>query len=316
MANLIFTLESGRKLGVTTSGNPAAERIVVFCHPAPGSSTFDPDPTVSAAREVHILAFDRPGYGSSDPLPVDEWPSVTGPADDIAEYLRAMMRDEAASGIVRRRTIGIVGWSAGGRTALAFAARHPDLVDRVAIVATPAPNEAVQWIDPPLQAMSDQLATLPPDAAVAELTGMLAGQVDAVRAADDAGDVPLALLGEAPVDEAALARPGARDRLGRMLREAYRQGAHGVAADILSYSARPWGFDPAGVAAKTLIVNGRADPLAGQAHAEWYRQALPDARVELVADVGHMVIFPSWGTVLTNLAPAPGEVAPGEVVPG
>lgn len=303
MANLTFTLASGRKLGVTGFGDSAAERVVVFCHAAPGSSVFDPDPDASSTRNVHILAIDRPGYGSSDPLPAGTWPSIAQSADDIAEYLQAMNRDESSSGITRPRTVGIAGWSAGGRIALAFAARHPDLADRVAVIATPAPNEAVQWIDPSLQAMSDHLATLAPDAALAQLSGMLQPQADAVNAADEAADVPLDLLGVTAVDDAALARPGARDRLGRMLKDAYRQGPGGVAADILSYTARPWGFDPADVAAKTLIVNGQADPIAGNAHASWYQKALPDARVEMVPGAGHLVVLPGWERVLSHLAP-------------
>lgn len=303
MANLTFTLASGRKLGVTGLGDSMAERIVVFCHPAPGSSVFDPDPDASSTRNVHILAFDRPGYGSSDPLPAGTWPSITQAADDIAEYLRSMNRDESSMGVNRPKTIGIAGWSAGGRIALAFAARHPDIADRVAIIGTPAPNDAVEWIDPQLQAMSDHLATLEPDAALAQLSGMLQPQADAVNAADQEADVPLDLLGASPVDDAALARPGARDRLGRMLKDAFRQGPGGVAADILSYTARPWGFDVADIAAKTLIVNGQADPIAGNAHASWYQKAIPDARVEMMPGAGHLVVIPAWERVLSHLAP-------------
>ena len=303
MANLTFTLASGRTLGVTGFGDSAAERIVVFCHAAPGSSVFDPDPDASSNRNVHILAFDRPGYGSSDPLPTGTWPSIAQAADDIAEYLRSMNRDESSAGINRPDSIGIAGWSAGGRVALAFAARHPDLADRVAIIGTPAPNESVPWIDPQLQAMSDHLVTLEPDAALAQLSGMLQPQADAVNGADEAGDVPLDLLGASAVDDAVLALPGAHDRLGRMLKDAFRQGPGGVAADILSYTARPWGFDPADVAAKTLIVNGQADPLAGNAHASWYQKAIPDARVEMMPGVGHLAVIPAWDRVLSHLAP-------------
>jgi pimeloyl-ACP methyl ester carboxylesterase len=303
MANLTFTLESGRKVGVTTLGDPMAERIVVFCHAAPGSSQFDPDPVVTEHRDVHIVAFDRPGYGSSDPLPFGTWPSITRAADDIAEYLHAMARDESGIGISRPPTIGIVGWSAGGRVALAFAARHPELVDRVAIVGTPAPNDEVRWIDQPLTELSDHLATLPPDEAMEQLTGMLKPQADAVLGADQPGDVPLDLLGASPADAEALSGPGTRDRLGRMLTDAFRQGARGVAADILSYTARPWGFEFGDVAAKTLIVNGQSDALTGNAHAAFYSKALPDARVEMIPGAGHLVIIPAWERVLSHVAP-------------
>jgi pimeloyl-ACP methyl ester carboxylesterase len=303
MANLTFTLQSGRKIGVTTLGDPIAEHIVVFCHAAPGSSQFDPDPIVTANRDVHIVAFDRPGYGSSDPLPFGTWPSIARYADDIAEYLHAMGRDESDIGISRPPKIGIAGWSAGGRVALAFAARHPELVDRVAIVGTPAPNDQVRWVEQQLTELSDHLATLPADEAIEQLTGMLKSQEDAVLGADEDGDVPLGLLGASPADADALGRPGARDRLGRMLKDAFRQGARGVAADILSYTARPWGFEFGDVAAKTLVVNGQADALAGNAHAAFYSKALPDARVEMFPGAGHLVIIPAWERVLSHVAP-------------
>src|SRR6478609_5197075 len=120
MANLTFTLRSGRRLGVTTLGDPDAERIVVLCHAAPGSSVFDPDPDASSTRNVHIIAIDRPGYGSSDPWPSGSWPSIAQAADDIAEYLRAMSATEGQLGVHRPRQVGAAGWSAGGRVALAL----------------------------------------------------------------------------------------------------------------------------------------------------------------------------------------------------
>ncbi|WP_431278286.1 alpha/beta fold hydrolase [Leifsonia poae] len=303
MANLTFTLESGRRVGITTLGDPSADRLVVFCHSAPGSSNFDPDPGVSSTRDVHIIAIDRPGYGSSDPLPFGTAPSIPRYADDIAEYLATVRREESELGVVRPRTVGIAGWSAGGRVALAFAARHPELVDRVAIIATPAPNEHVQWIDPQLQAESDRLAKLPPDTALDQLAPMLQPQADAVKAATDDADVPLDLLGDTGVDAEVLRLPGARDRLARMVRDAFRQGPRGVAADILSYTAHPWGFDVGDVAAKTLIVAGRGDAIAGSAHASWYQKSLPDARMEMFPGAGHLVVIPAWERVLSHLAP-------------
>jgi pimeloyl-ACP methyl ester carboxylesterase len=88
-----------------------------------------------------------------------------------------------------------------------------------------------------------------------------------------------------------------------MLRDALAQGTRGLAADILSYTARPWGFDLGAVSAKTLIVNGQADAIAGNAHATWYQRAIPDARVEMFPQRGHLVVVPAWDRVLSHLAP-------------
>jgi pimeloyl-ACP methyl ester carboxylesterase len=139
---------------------------------------------------------------------------------------------------------------------------------------------------------------------MARLSAMVQPQADSVEAASEPGEVPLDALGIGPVDQQALGRRGVRDRLGRMLKEAYRQGAGGVAGDILSYTARPWGFDLADVTAKTLVVAGQADALAGYAHAAWYQKALPDARLEMVPGAGHLAVVPMWGRILSHLAPA------------
>ena len=273
MANLTYTLRSGRRVGVTTLGDADAERIVVFCHPAPGTSVFDPDPDASATRNVHIVALDRPGYGSSDPVPYGEWPSIVRAADDIAEYLRSVVLAERSMGVRRVRTVGIAGWS-----------EHTVLA-------------AFQ------KAESDRLGGLAPAEAIQQLSGQLQPQADAVLAAAEPGDVPPEAVGATAVDDAVLAQPGVRDRLGRMLHDAFRQGTAGAAADILSYTARSWGFEPGDVRAKTLIVGGQGDAIAGNAHAAWYQKAVPDSRMEMVPGVGHLVIVPAWGRVLAHLAP-------------
>ena len=88
MADRTFTLRSGRVVGLSAFGDSDAERLVVFCHPAPGSSMFDPDPDASAERSAHIVALDRPGYGSSEPWPAGTYDVIyqqsLGPGDGTA----------------------------------------------------------------------------------------------------------------------------------------------------------------------------------------------------------------------------------------
>jgi pimeloyl-ACP methyl ester carboxylesterase len=303
MANIQYELLSGRSLGITGMGNPKATRVIVFCHPAPGSSRFDPDPIASASRDVHILAFDRPGYGASDPLPAGKWPSIAQAADDMAEYLHAAaVTAQDLGGDIP--AVGAVGWSAGGRVALALAARHPGLVDRVAVLATPAPDGEVQWIDRGLAASTARLGALAPDDAIEQFTDILLRRIGPLLPPDDPEEpVSLELLGATDVDARALAYLGARDRLSFMLRDAFLQGPRGLAADILSYTVRDWGFDLDRVAAKTLLLYGGADAVAGHAHAAWYHDHLPDSRIEMSPGAGHLLIIPLWDRVLAHLAP-------------
>lgn len=272
------------------AGSPDA-RVVVLCHAAPGSGLLDPDPDETARRDVTLVAVDRPGYGGSDPVPEGRWSTVDGAADDVAAAL-------AHLGVTG--PVAVAGWSAGGRVAAALAARRPELVDRVAVVATPAPHEQVPWVPAEHAAGLDALRGLPSGQVHAALVAMLSADGGTQ---DDTGGDPMDLLGAGPGDAAALALPGARERLGAMLAAAMQQGAVGVAQDIAGYTLRPWGFDPADVRATALVVQGDADPVVGTAHGRWWQRSLPSARLEVVPGAGHLVLLPLWGRVLSHLAP-------------
>jgi pimeloyl-ACP methyl ester carboxylesterase len=290
-----FVLESGRRLAVHLSNTralwPAAEeRLVVVCHPAPGAGGFDPDPAETRARNVTLLSVDRPGYGRSDPVAAGRWATVGSAADDIAAVLDSLDTDR----------VGVLGWSAGGRVALALAARRPELVDRVVVVATPAPDDEVPWIDPGQRAELERLGGLGPE----DVHAALAGGLDSLVPGDPFSDDALWLLAAAGTsDAAALRSPGVRRRLGETLRAAFAQGATGLAADIAGYCLQPWGFEPEEVTAETLLLYGSRDPIAPRPHARWWQERLPNARLEVAPDAGQLVLVARWSRALAHLAP-------------
>lgn len=290
MATDVLTLTDGRRVEVHTvvEGAPGAG-TVVLCHAAPGSGGFDPDPESTWDRGVTLLSVDRPGYGGSDPVRGEEWATVSRAADDLAEVL-----DRREIG-----PVGVAGWSAGGRVAMALAARRPDLVRRVAVLCTPAPDDEVPWIPPPQRDGLEALRDLP----AARAHEVLAEQLAPVASAG------LGVLGAAEADAAALDRPGARDRLVAMIAEAFAQGAAGLAADIAGYCLRPWGFDPAEVRASTLLLYGADDPVVGAGHAQWYLARLPRAHHEQVPGAGHLLVIPMWRRVLSHLSTGPARAA-------
>jgi pimeloyl-ACP methyl ester carboxylesterase len=281
-------LPDGRRVGVSTlARGTEGGRTVVLCHGAPGSADFDPDPAETERRGVTLLAIDRPGYGASDGVSGDSLAGVGSAADDLAHVLDAR-------GV---RSAGVVGWSAGGRVALALAARRPDLVDGVVVIGTPAPHEAVPWIpEEHVQAMA-ALRDLPPETVHAILAEQFAPMIPVDANAPEA----LGLLEAGPHDEAALALPGARTRLARMLRSAFAQGGVGLAQDVAGFMLRPWGFECAQVRARTLLLYGALDPVAGAAHAQWWERNLSDAHVEMVEGAGHLLIVSAWRRVLDHL---------------
>jgi pimeloyl-ACP methyl ester carboxylesterase len=277
-------LPDGRVLAAAETG-PAGGPVVVLSHVAPGSRLFDPDPAATAAAGVRLVAVDRAGYGGSSPLPAGTAPSITGFADDLAAALRHLGIADA----------GVAGWSGGGRVAVALAARHPELVRAVAVVATPAPHEDVPWIPEENMAMMEPLRG-DPATAVEVLTPVFADM-----AASPAAGVG-AVTGGAD-DEAMLAAdPGLRDRLEATMVEAFAQGPVGVAADIVSYTLVPWGFDPAAVGARTTAFYGEGDPIVTPAHGQWYVDRIPEAVLRVVPGVGHLVVVTAWADILAAVS--------------
>lgn len=304
-----FELASGRTIGVTEFGDRAAQRVVVLAHPAPGSSFFDPDPVVTGARHIRMIAIDRPGCGSSEIAPYDT-PTVHRAAADIAEYLAsegiggesssaspATSESGGAQSSRTAHTLGVVGWSAGGRVALALAAAHPHLVDRVAVVATPAPDTDVPWVGEEHRAMLESLRHLPPNEAIVSLAAMF----DEFMGAEPPPEQMVGAVATAGVDDAV--RAEAHGRLLGMMRGAVAQGNLGMAADIVGYTLINWGFEPGDVAAPTLLLYGEKDPEIGHVHADWYHRHLPNSWIETVPDVGHLVLISEWDRVLAHVAP-------------
>jgi pimeloyl-ACP methyl ester carboxylesterase len=289
-----MVLDSGRRVAVQLTIADATDRTVVFCHAAPGAGGFDPAPEVTRASHVRLLSVDRPGYGGSSPVAAGEWATVASAADDLAAVIDSLPVER----------VGVVGWSAGGRVALALAARRPDLVDRVAVVATPAPDKEVPWVGDDERDQLKRLRGVPPDEAHARLAERLGADVPD----DPRSPEALWLLGACGADEPALGGDGVRARLGAMLHAAFDQGARGLAADIAGYCLQPWGFEPEAVEAETLLLYGSRDPIADPQHGRWWHSRLPSAQLEVVAGAGHLVVVQAWARVLAHVSPDRGRL--------
>lgn len=284
------TLDDGRTAAVHEAPG-GGDSVVLLFHPAPGAGLFDPDPKLTADHGVTLVEIDRPGYGGSQPLAADEWATVASAADDAVAVLDRR----------RYRSVGVVGWSAGGRIALALAARRPDLVERVAVVATPAPHDEVPWMPADIAAAVDALRGLPAKDVHAAMTQQLRDYVTMVVQNPEVG---LEMLGRSDADGPVLGRPDAAERFIDLLRAAFAQGSIGLVSDMAGYTLQPWGFEPADVAAESLLMYGSADPIAGPDHGEWWQRQLPNAHLEVVSGAGHLLITPEWESVLSHLVPA------------
>lgn len=274
-------LDDGRQITTDVAG-PDDGPTVVLLHAAPGSRRFDPDPAVTESSGTRLVTVDRPGYGGSTSLPEGVVPTVPGFADDMVAALTDLGIGDAT----------LVGWSAGGRIAAAVAASHPELVSRLVIVATPAPDTDVPWVPDEQRGAIDMMRS-DPAAAVAQMSEMLA-----TMTADPAAAVGMVSGGDA--DEAMLAAdPRLRARVEAMVAEGVAAGPVGLAADIISYTVVDWGFDPAAIGAPTTCVYGADDPTVTPAHGRWWASRIPAADLQVVDGVGHLVIATAWRDLIT-----------------
>lgn len=275
-------LPDGRTLAFEEFGRPEGKPVVLLPS-APGSRYLDPDPRATAAADVRLLVVDRPGYGASSPLPAGATPSWAALADDLSEALHHLE--------IRRASV--VGWSNGGIGALALAARHPALVESVAIVGTPAPNDEVPWVPEEFRGLLDSLRG-DPASAVSTLAPILAGFAEDPAAA-------LSSIAVGPADERTLTRPGVRDALEAMLTVALDQGALGMATDIVATNVAAWALDLGSIEAPVQLWYGDGDVIIPPAHGAYYASQIDGTTVEAAGDAGHLVLIERWAEILAGL---------------
>jgi pimeloyl-ACP methyl ester carboxylesterase len=260
----------GRTLRVAEYGS-ADGFPVVYCHGTPGSRLDHvPDPAVYEG--FRLVAYDRPGYGGSDPDPGRAVAAAAGDAAAVADAL--------ALG-----AFSVFGVSGGGPHALGCAALLPDRVLRVAVRCGVAPFD-----DPDFDALAGIA-----DVNVQEVTQARAGEAAiagllepfAAGVAQDPDGVIAEMTREVPeVDKRHLALPAVRAVIRRSMTEAVRQGARGWIDDDLAFVA-PWGFDLAAVRPEARLWQGELDVLVPRSHGEYLAGKLPQARFELVEGYGH-----------------------------
>jgi pimeloyl-ACP methyl ester carboxylesterase len=118
----------GRRVSALFWGAGQPE-LVLLHGGAQNAHTWD---TVALALDRPLVAVDLPGHGHSDWRDDHtHWPPLL--ADDVAVAVRALAPDAAM----------VVGMSLGGLTAMALAARHPELVRKLVVVdVTPGTDHA------------------------------------------------------------------------------------------------------------------------------------------------------------------------------
>lgn len=268
MKQLIRT-QDGRQLAVEHYGKPHG-RPVFLLHGTPGSR-LGPAPRGSVLYRlgVHLIAYDRPGYGESDRLPGRP---VAHVAEDVATIADAL-------GIER---FGVVGRSGGAPHALACAALLPDRTARTAALVGLAPRDAqgLDWFD----GMTESNVRAYDNAAAGarQLTAALEFRSATIRA--DPAAMVADMHSTLPAsDRGIVADAGIRAMLTRNFAEGLRSSADGWVDDVMSFST-DWGFRPEDIASPVLLWHGEDDVFAPVSHTRWLAERIPGS--ELVVERG------------------------------
>ncbi len=264
-----YVTESDRAAAPESAGG-----LVVFWHHGTPNIGAPPAPLFPAAERLGIrwAGYDRPGYGGS----------TARPGRDVASAAGYVRRLADALGIGE---FAVMGHSGGGPHALACAALLPGRVLAVVGISGLAPlrAEGLDWF-----------AGMAPSCE-ASLRAAVAGRAAKERYEAEAEFEPDMFT---PADRAAL--EGTWSWFGSVVGPAIEAGPGALIDDDLAYVSA-WGFDPAGVAAPTLLLHGGADRIAPSSHAEWLARQIPGVQLRLSAGDGHISVLNSGEAALTWL---------------
>lgn len=207
------------------------------------------------ARAHHVWAIDLPGFGFSSRL--------TTPTYSMKMFARALAEFMDTQGLTRA---SIVGHSLGGAVALEFAHDFPERVEKLALIA---PATYLLQFRPELR-LARRLPCVPRALMGWTLTHRRARE----RALRDA-------LGDPAHFEA--------EELARRVRPLRVRGtADALVAMLGSPHRSDLPRDLARITAPTLIVWGARDRAVPPRHGEYHARALPNARLVILENAGHI----------------------------
>jgi pimeloyl-ACP methyl ester carboxylesterase len=268
-----FELPDGRTIGFADLGADG-DLPVLWCHGGPGSR-LEPEAMAPAARDagLRMIGIDRPGYGHSTPRP----------GRSIADWVPDGLAVADHLGIERFVAVGV---STGGAYALALAANAPERV--LGVVACCALTD-MRWAEGKAMmsgnGTADIWAAADRDAAM-KLAADLFGEDGSKMLSPDGDSAPMA-----PADLALLSDPAWLAGMASAFPAMFAQGVVGYTDDRLADGPGWESFDVNAVRCPVDVIHGGADTIVPVAHAHHTASIIPDARLTVSDDLGHLSII-------------------------
>jgi len=269
------TTPDGRELCVESGGDPDGRPVLT--HNGTPNSRLLHRPAVQDAEEqgIHLLSYDRPGYGGSTPHP------GRSVADCTADV-------RAIAGVFGYERLAVWGISGGGPHALACAALLPDLVTAVATLASVAPYDApdLDYFGGMGQENVDDMLLLDRDP-VAARAKLDADREESLQLSPDMVlEAWPSLL--SPVDAAALTGDLA-DYLVRCMKDGLAPGGEGWWEDSVAIQT-PWGFQVDEIRVPLQVWHGAQDRFVPVQHGEWIAGQIHGVDAHLTETDGHLTL--------------------------
>ena len=213
------------------------------------------------SRKFRVINMDNRDAGDSAP--------GTGP------YTIADMSEDTA-GVIKNLNLGrthIVGISMGGMIAQELAIRHPELVDKLVLVATTAGGPTSVNAKPEVAALLTRNEGEDIETRVRRTFTVIAGAGYMAKHPEDLEHIV----------ENSLAKPMSLESYQRQLGACMVHFSQG-AADRLTQITSP-----------TLVAHGDYDPLIPYPNGEYLAEHIKDARLSAYRGVGHLVMIESPG---------------------
>ncbi len=282
-------IPDGRTLEVRVTG-PEDGLPLVMHHGTPqGAVPFGILERAAEERGLRVVAYSRPGYGGSSPLPDSSTYTI---ADDVADT-RAILDHLGVEQFIT------LGWSGGGPRSLACAALLPGRCLAAASGAGVAPfaAEGLDWFEGMGQENHEELGATLEGPEVLEKWLLENGQGMFTATPEEVATALGDLVDE--VDRAALT--------GELAEYLVASGRHAGAQGVIGWRdddfalVRPWGFDLGAITTPVSVWQGAHDRMVPFAHGVWLAGQISGARTHLYDDEGHLSLIMAMGRVLDDL---------------
>jgi pimeloyl-ACP methyl ester carboxylesterase len=266
----------GRSLCVESGGDPAGRPVLV--HNGTPASRLMADHELKDAEErgIHLISYDRPGYGGS----------TAKPGRTVADCASDVRAIADAFGIDR---LAIWGISGGGPHALACAALLPDLVSAVASLASVAPygDPSLDYFTGMGQANVDDIKQFLDDPVAAREQSAKDREDVLSRTPEMVQEAMESLL--SPADLAVLT-PELASYLCESSRVGLAPGDEGWWDDGVAHMS-PWGFDFDDIGLPVQLWHGEQDRFVPIQHGEWLADRIPGVEAHLTETDGHLTLL-------------------------